>query len=144
MSPRGRRIRLPRFELRRRSIEAQQLVESPSAQLQEFLVQLGGALLSIGTAATDIQHTLKRVATALGSPNAALIVFPTLIFVGMPEEKETRFDVAMPTGGEVRFDRAARVYAVVDKALAGAITPVDGIAALREIGSARGSTGWCE
>ncbi|WP_082518722.1 threonine/serine ThrE exporter family protein [Leifsonia sp. Leaf336] len=131
------RLHLPRFTLRRRSTEVEQLVESPSAQLQEFLVRLGSALLAIGTASRDIQGTLKRVATALGSPRATLIVFPTLIFVGLPGEAQTRFDVAEASGGEVRFDRAAHVYAVVDRALAGTITAVEGIEALQAIADAR-------
>ena len=133
----GPRFHLPTFRLRRRSTEAEQLVESPSAQLQEFLVRLGSALLAIGTASRDIQGTLKRVATALGSPRATLIVFPTLIFVGLPGEAQTRFDVAEASGGEVRFDRAAHVYAVVDRALAGEITAAQGIEALDAIASAR-------
>lgn len=133
MSPWRPYLHLPRIDLRRRSMDAEQLVDSPSAQLQEFLVQLGSALLSIGTASTDIQHTLRRVATALGSPKTTIIVFPTLIFVGMPGEKEVRFDVAVPTGGEVRFDRASRVYSVVDRALAGRITATQGIDALHTI-----------
>ncbi|WP_431278071.1 threonine/serine ThrE exporter family protein [Leifsonia poae] len=127
------RLRIPRLELHPRSIEAKQYVESPSAQLQEFLVKLGSALLSVGTASTDIQRTLKRVAIALGSPHAALIVFPTLIFVGMPDEKETRFEVAESRGGEVRFDRAARIYTIVDHATAGTITATEGIAAIDAI-----------
>jgi len=128
---------IPRPPLHARSFEATQYVESPSADLQEFLVKLGSALLSIGTAATDIQRTLKRVAIALGSPNAALIVFPTLIFVGMPDEKETRFEIAEPWRGEVRFDRAARVYTVVDHALAGTITAPQGIEAIDAIAAAK-------
>lgn len=135
--PRLRIPKLPGLSLHARSIEPTQYVESPSAQLQEFLVKLGGALLSIGTAATDIQRTLKRVAISLGSPNTALIVFPTLIFVGMPEEKETRFDVAEPWHGELRFDRAANVYAVVDHALAGTITATEGIEAIDAIALAK-------
>ncbi|GAB3573497.1 threonine/serine exporter family protein [Leifsonia lichenia] len=137
MSPWQPPFRFPKLELHRRSVEAKQLVESPSAQLQEFLVKLGSALLSVGTAATDIQRTLKRVAIALGSPNAALIVFPTLIFVGMPDEKETRFDIAESPGGEVRFDRAARIYTVVDHALAGTITATQGIDAIEAITAAK-------
>lgn len=128
---------IPRLPLHARSFEATQYVESPSADLQEFLVKLGSALLSIGTAATDIQRTLKRVAIALGSPNAALIVLPTLIFVGMPDEKETRFEIAEPWRGEVRFDRAARVYTVVDHALAGTITAPQGIEAIDAIAAAK-------
>lgn len=127
------RVRLPHFGLRRRSIEAEPLVESPAVQLQEFLVRLGSALLSIGTASTDIQHTLLRVATVQGSPQARLVVFPTLILVGVPGEQETRFELALPTGGEVRFDRAAAVYRVVDQALAGRITPAQGTQRLAEI-----------
>ncbi|WP_025156671.1 threonine/serine ThrE exporter family protein [Leifsonia aquatica] len=131
------RFRLPRLTLRRRSVDAEQVVETPSAQLQEFLVLLGSALLAVGTASTDIQHTLTRVAVALGSPKASLIVFPTLIFVGMPGETQTRFEVAMPTGGEVRFDRAARVYGIVDRALAGTISAADGITAVQEVVAAK-------
>lgn len=137
MSPWFPHFSRPRFDLRRRSMDAEQLLESPSAQLQEFLVRLGSALLSIGTASTDIQHTLRRVTTALGSPKTSIIVFPNLIFVGMPDEKETRFDIAVPNGGEVRFDRAAQVYSVVDRALLGAITASQGIDALHEITAAR-------
>lgn len=137
MSPWRPRVHVPKLALRRRSMEVEQLVESPPAQLQEFLVRLGSALLAIGTASRDIQGTLKRVATALGSPKATLIVFPTLIFVGMPGETQTRFDVAEASGREVRFDRAARIYAVVDLALAGNITAAQGIEALQTIVAAR-------
>lgn len=129
-------LQLRRLNLRKRSIEAQQVLESPSAELQDFLVALGSALLSVGTAVTDIQSTLKRVAVALGSPNATLIVFPTLIFVGLPDEKETRFEVAEPLGGEVRFDRAARIYRVVDQALAGHITAAQGKQDIRQLTAA--------
>jgi uncharacterized membrane protein YjjP (DUF1212 family) len=137
VSPWLSRVHLPRLAFRRRSTEAKPLVESPAVQLQEFLVRLGSALLSIGTASTDIQRTLTRVAIALGSPKARLIVFPTLIFVGLPDEKETRFEVAVATGGEVRFDRAAAVHTVVDQALAGRISPAQGTHRLAEIGLAR-------
>ncbi|MFF1878271.1 threonine/serine exporter ThrE family protein [Leifsonia sp. NPDC058230] len=131
------KLRIPRLDFHARSIEATQYVESPSAQLQEFLVKLGSALLSVGTASTDIQRTLKWVAVALGSPHTALIVFPTIIFVGMPDEKETRFEVAESQGGEVRFDRAARIYTVVDQATAGTITASEGIAAIDAILAAK-------
>jgi uncharacterized membrane protein YjjP (DUF1212 family) len=137
MSPWHLPFRMPKLEIARRSIEARPLVDSPSVQLQEFLVKLGGALLSVGTAATDIQRTLKRVAVTLGSPSAALIVFPTLIFVGMPDEQETRFEVAEASGGEVRFDRASRIYFVVDQAIAGHITAVEGIEAIDAIIAAK-------
>ncbi|MEL7977987.1 threonine/serine exporter family protein [Isoptericola sp. F-RaC21] len=127
------RVRLPRFSLRRRSLEAQPVVDAASERLQEFLVLLGGALLTVGTAATDIQHTLKRVAVALGSPRTALFVFPTLILIRMPGDTETRFDVAESAGGEVRFDRAAQVYAVVDDAVAGRIDADEGVVRMQEI-----------
>ena len=131
------RVRLPRFSLRRRSLEAEPVVDTASERLQEFLVALGGALLTVGTAATDIQHTLKRVAVALGSPQTALFVFPTLILIRMPGDTETRFDVAASAGGEVRFDRAAQVYAVVDQAVAGRIDASEGVDLLRGIADAR-------
>lgn len=118
---------------RRRRVEAEQLVESPSVQLQEFLVQLGGALLSIGMAATDIQNTLKRVATALGAPKAAIFVFPTFMAVGMPGEQQTRFEVSVPSGEELRFDRASSVYAVADRAVSGTITATEGIKVLHAV-----------
>ncbi|MFF1634422.1 threonine/serine exporter ThrE family protein [Leifsonia sp. NPDC058248] len=137
MSPWHLPFRIPKLEIARRSTEASPLVDSPSAQLQEFLVKLGGALLSVGTAATDIQRTLRRVAITLGSPNTALIVFPALIFVGMPEEKDTRFEVAESSGGEVRFDRAARIYFVVDQATAGHLTAGQGIEAIDAILAAK-------
>lgn len=130
-------FRLPRVRFHARSLEATPRVDSPSEELQEFLVKLGSALLSVGTAATDIQRTLTWVAIALGSPKTALIVFPTLIFVGMPDEKETRFEVAEPTGGEVRFDRASHIYAVVDQATAGTITAAQGIEAIDAIIAAK-------
>ncbi|WP_169725648.1 threonine/serine exporter family protein [Leifsonia xyli] len=102
-------------------------------QLQEFLVQLGGALLSIGMAATDIQNTLKRVATALGAPKAAIFVFPTFMAVGMPGEQQTRFEVSVPSGEELRFDRASSVYAVADRAVSGTITATEGIKVLHAV-----------
>ncbi|MGE9349602.1 threonine/serine ThrE exporter family protein [Isoptericola variabilis] len=128
-----RHLHLRRFSLRRRSLEAEPVVDAASERLQEFLVLLGGALLTVGTAATDIQHTLKRVAVALGSPQTTLFVFPTLILIKMPGDTETRFDVAESAGGEVRFDRAAQVYAVVDDAVAGRIDASEGVQRLQQV-----------
>jgi uncharacterized membrane protein YjjP (DUF1212 family) len=136
MSARRWRLHLPAFTLRRRSLEVEPVVDTASERLQEFLVLLGSALLSIGTAATDIQRTLKRVAVALGSPRTAMFVFPTLILIRMPGDTETRFDVAESPGGEVRFDRAAQVYAVVDRAVAGQLDADEGIEQLGRIAAA--------
>lgn len=137
MTPWRLPFRVPRLEIHRRSIETRQLVESPSAQLQEFLVKLGGALLSIGLASTDIQQTLKRVAKALGAPNATLVVFPTIIFVGVSGAEEARFEVAESTGGEVLFDRAARVYSIVERATRGELGATEGIQAVDAAMSAK-------
>jgi uncharacterized membrane protein YjjP (DUF1212 family) len=133
------RLPLPkrRFVLNRRSTAPKQFVESPSAQLQEFLVNLGGALISTGTAATDISRTLKRVAVSLGSPNAAIVVMPTVIFVGIPGEEEMRFDIAVASGGEVLFDKAARVYSLVERATTGTVNASDGMAELAQIAATK-------
>lgn len=130
-------LRMRRFPVARRSLAAHQYVQNPSAQLQEFLVTLGSALIGTGTAATDISRTLRRVSVALGAPNAAIVVTPTFIFVGIPGEDQTRFDVAVASGGEVLFDRAARVYSVVERATRAAITAADGMTELAEIAASK-------
>jgi uncharacterized membrane protein YjjP (DUF1212 family) len=118
---------------RRRAVAVEQLQERPAKQLQEFLVSLGGALVSTGTAVTDIKRTLQRVAIALGSPDAVVVIFPTAVFVAVPGEDETHFDLSEPPGGGVLFDRAARIYGLVDRAIAGRVTAAEGIQELADI-----------
>ncbi|MHA7985604.1 threonine/serine exporter family protein [Rathayibacter sp. CAU 1779] len=116
-----------RWPLHRRGIVVRQRQERPAAELQEFLVRLGGALAGTGTAVTDIKRTLQNAAVALGSPDAVVVVFPTAVFVGIPGEQETRFDLSEAAGGEVLFDRAALVSDIAQDAISGSLTAADGI-----------------
>jgi uncharacterized membrane protein YjjP (DUF1212 family)/uncharacterized membrane protein YjjB (DUF3815 family) len=126
-------VRFSRWTVRPRPLAARQYVDSPSRNLQEFLVVLGGALVATGTAVTDTSNRLKRVAIAMGSPDATIVVMPTVIFIGVPGENGMRFEIAVPPGGEVLFDRATLVYSVAKRASRGELRAVDGIAELQQI-----------
>nr|WP_240977681.1 threonine/serine exporter family protein [Planctomonas sp. JC2975] len=93
---------------------------------------MGGALAGTGTAVTDIKRTLQNVAVAMGSPDAAIVVLPTALFVGIPGEQESRFDLAQAPSGEVLFDRAARVSDIAQAAISGQLTAVEGVRLIDE------------
>lgn len=100
---------------------------------QRFLVRLGSALLSVGVATTDIQRTLRGVARSLGHREASIIALPTALIVSLPEAADRGIEAVQPHGGEVRFDRASELYALVLAAQRGEVTPADGLARLDEI-----------
>lgn len=118
------------WPLRLRPVSPRQKAARPAQQLQQFLVRLGGALVSTGIAVTDIKRTLQNAAVTLGAPDAVIVVLPTAVFVGVPGEQETRIDVSDAASGEVLFDRAALVSSIAQRAISGTLTAGDGLQAL--------------
>ena len=103
------------------------------ALTQRFLVRLGSALLGVGVATTDIERTLRGVALALGHRDADIIVLPTVMIVSVPEASDRGIEAVQALGGEVRFDRASALYALVLAAQRGELTAEDGLARVDEI-----------
>ena len=112
-------------------VDTASTTDDPS-MTQTFLMGLGSALLSIGVATTDIQRTLRSVATALGYPGMSIVVLPTVMIVSLPGVDNRGMQAITPLASEVRFDRAADVYRLVLAAERGELTAEEGIASLEE------------
>lgn len=117
----------------RRDDEPAAATDPDPSTSQVFLVQLGSAMLSVGVATTDIQRTLRTVATALGHRDASIIVLPTVMIVSVAEADGRGLEAVPPIEGEVRFDRATDLYRLVLAAQRGELTAGEGLAQLDEV-----------
>jgi uncharacterized membrane protein YjjP (DUF1212 family) len=120
-----------------RPLAPRQRRDAPQALLQQFLVELGGALVAAGVAVTDVVGTLRQAAIAMGAPSAELIVFPTALMVSVPSPEGTHDDqqiaVHASSAQMVRFDQLTALFALADKATRAEISPAEGLAELDTI-----------
>ena len=120
-----------------RALTPRQRLDAPQAQLQQFLVELGGALVSAGVGVTEAAGTLRQVSIAMGAPQAQLIVFPTALMVGVPgvEDRRDETRVAVHASGlqTLRFDQLTALFALTDRAKLADVTPLEGLQALDDI-----------
>jgi uncharacterized membrane protein YjjP (DUF1212 family) len=124
-----------------RALTPRQRLDAPQAMLQQFLVELGAALVGAGVGVTDVAGTLRQAAIAMGAPDAQLIVFPTALMVSVPgiPGRHHEQEIALQTSAAqtVRFDQLTALFALTDKARAAEITPIDGLAELDAIAQLR-------
>ena len=128
----------------RRPLTPRQLRDAPQALLQQFLVELGGALVAAGVAVTDVVFTLRQAAIAMGAPGAELIVFPTALMVSVPSvpaangtHDDQQIAVHASAAQMVRFDQLTALFALTDEATRAEITPAEGLAELDAIERSR-------
>ncbi len=122
-----------------------QRVDEPQARLQEFLAELGGALVGAGLGVTEAAGTLRQAAIAMGAPDAQLIVFPTALIVSIPGVEGRSGEATALRSAEnatLRFDQLTALYALADKARRAAVTPDDGLWELEAIRNLRPRFRW--
>lgn len=104
--------------------------------LRAFVLELGRALSLAGTAVSETQDRLLRIAAANGAPNARIVVLPTALIVALDRAHRATVESIPQRTGTLRLDQIAALYEIVKKAERARITPHDGrigIAAIREM-----------
>jgi uncharacterized membrane protein YjjP (DUF1212 family) len=96
-----------------------------------FLVELGTAMIDSGYTVTQVQVTLGRVLQVNGVVNGQVLVMPTGLLVSVPGRATVETAVAAAGWRALRLDQVDAVSRTVTAAETGAVTPSDGLVALR-------------
>jgi uncharacterized membrane protein YjjP (DUF1212 family) len=104
-----------------------------SRHLQAFVLEAGRALCLAGTAVSETQERLTRIAAANGARDARVIAFPTALMIALDGEGPTTIDVVPQLTGALRLDQISVLYEVVKQAERGELEPAHGLARLRAI-----------
>ncbi|MFL6145009.1 MAG: threonine/serine exporter ThrE family protein [Labedaea sp.] len=106
---------------------------SDPGQLHRFLLEIGRALSLAGTAVSETQERLSRIAAANGAEDARIVVLPTALMISVREAHETTIDAIPQASGALRLDQISVLYEVVKGAERGELDLVDGLAQLHAI-----------
>jgi uncharacterized membrane protein YjjP (DUF1212 family) len=101
--------------------------------LRAFVLEIGRTLSLAGTAVSETQDRLLRIATANGAGDARIVVFPTMLIVALGRAKRATVEVIPQFTGTLRLDQIAALYEVVKRAELGRVTPEDGLDELRAV-----------
>ena len=104
-------------------------------QLHVFLLELGRALSLAGTAVSETQERLLRIASANGATHARIVVFPTALMIAFGRAHRATLESIPQRTGALRLDQIALLYEVVKKAERGEIAPRDGLTQMHAIRS---------
>jgi uncharacterized membrane protein YjjP (DUF1212 family) len=77
---------------------------------------LGSALGLAGTAVSETQERLTRVAAANGLPDARIVVLPTALLLSFGRAHPTTIEPIPQQGGELRLDQIAELYELARRA----------------------------
>lgn len=101
--------------------------------LLEFMYRLGQAYLACGEQTAQVELLLRRVASAHGVRRSRVVAFPTALFITLVEPDAERVTLAEGPLQTLRLDQIADVYTLGESALAGELSPADGLSRLNEI-----------
>jgi uncharacterized membrane protein/uncharacterized membrane protein YjjP (DUF1212 family) len=101
--------------------------------LLAVLLEFGRALALAGTAVSETQERLVRIAAANGAPDTRVVVLPTALMIATgPVGMSTVESVPQQTG-TLRLDQISVLYELVKRAERGELAPADALPRLRAI-----------
>lgn len=106
-----------------------------AAELHEFVLATGRALSLAGTAVTETQQRLTRIAAANGADGARIVVFPTALLIALEPGGRTTVESVPQLTGALRLDQIAALYEMVRRAERGGVGPAEGLRTLGDIRS---------
>src|SRR5690349_3577028 len=106
-------------------------------ELHAFVLELGRALSLAGTAVSETQERLVRVAESSGADEARIVVLPTALIISFGRAGWATIESIPQLAGPMRLDQISALYELVDEAERGAVAPADGLERLREIRAMR-------
>lgn len=101
-----------------------------SRELRPFVLEVGRALSLAGTAVSETQDRLVRIAAANGAPNARIVALPTVLLVALGRARRATVEVIPQRTGALRLDQISALYEVVKRAERGEISPGTGLVEL--------------
>ncbi|PWJ25088.1 uncharacterized membrane protein YjjP (DUF1212 family) [Branchiibius hedensis] len=104
--------------------------------LLRFLTVLGEAMLDISAPLIQVNHTLRKVATAGGAPQAAIITLPTALLVSVSGVEDSATAAVGAGERDIDLGQMQGITEVADQASDGRLTPRDGLARLSAIADA--------
>jgi uncharacterized membrane protein YjjP (DUF1212 family) len=107
-----------------------------AAEVQRMLLELGVALTMTSDAVSEIQATLRGVAREYGFPHARISAFPTVLIVGLQEDKPAGIRT-IDSFAQLRLDQASDVIRLARAAESAHVPPSDAMTKLRRMLNAR-------
>lgn len=102
--------------------------------LRAVLVEFGRELALAGTAVSETQERLARIAAANGAPQARIVVLPTALMISTGPAGGSTVEPVPQATGALRLDQISVLYKLVKRAERGELPLADG---LRELTSIR-------
>ena len=97
------------------------------------MLELGRALIVAGTAVSETQERLQRVAAASADADARVIVLPTALIIAFGPARSATVESIPQLAETLRLDQISALYELVDEAERGAVDPADGLRRLARI-----------
>jgi uncharacterized membrane protein YjjP (DUF1212 family) len=111
---------------------------TPTAgDLHAFVLETGRALSLAGTAVSETQQRLSRIAAAGGARDARVVVLPTALLIAFGRAGWATVEMTPQVEGTLRLDQISALYDLVHEAERGEIEPADGVRRLRGIRAMR-------
>lgn len=104
--------------------------------LLRFLTVLGEAMLDISAPLIQVNHTLHKVATVGGEPQAEVITLPTALLVSVPGGDDAATAAIGAGERDIDLGQMQGITEVADQASEGQLSPRDGLARLTAIADA--------
>ncbi|KYH44515.1 threonine/serine exporter ThrE family protein [Branchiibius sp. NY16-3462-2] len=104
--------------------------------LLRFVTVLGEAMLDISAPLIQVNHTLHKVATVGGVPEAEIITLPTALLVSVPGVDDTATAAIGAGERDIDLGQMQGITEVADQASDGRLSPRDGLARLTAIADA--------
>ncbi|SDJ03369.1 Uncharacterized membrane protein YjjP, DUF1212 family [Frankineae bacterium MT45] len=103
------------------------------ALLYRFVLEIGRALSLSGTAVSETQERLIRIAQANGVNDAQVVVLPTTLMVSLGRARQATVEVIPQRTGALRLDQISALYEILKRAETGKVTPEEGLQQLHTV-----------
>jgi uncharacterized membrane protein YjjP (DUF1212 family) len=112
------------------------------AILSRFLLGLAEGMNASAESVDRIRDTMSAVSKAYGRSDSQFVVLPTVILVQTGGEDDEQVALRSATNASFRFDQIDALYRLLEQARNAAVSPIDGIRRLNEIGAMKPRFGW--
>lgn len=104
-----------------------------AGRLHAFLLEAGRGLTLAGTAVSEVQDRLTRIAEANGAPGARVVVLPTTLLISLGVEERATIEAIPQLTGALRLDQISALYEIIRDAEVGEADLVQGLIQLHTI-----------
>lgn len=102
-------------------------------ELHAFVLEVGRALVLAGTAVSETQERMTRIAEAGGARSARIVALPTALIVAFGRARWATIESIPQLQGTLRLDQISALYDLVKAAERGAVAPAEGLARMEAI-----------